>query len=522
MVANLSYSRNLKGTAMRPLNISYLQNITKEDLFSDCENALSGRPERERIRRADQVALRSLIKTLFRAGLDETACYDGFFFSFVLERIGKEFDLVKVRRDRSAVLNIELKSQVIAEEKVEKQLLQNRYYLHMIAGEVCSFTYISSVKRFYTISPETDALTPSSAEELIGAMRRFSDFYETDIAPLFKISEFLISPITTPEPFIRSRYFLTNQQQQFGKELLLLADKTEAGCRFAGITGSPGTGKTLLLYDLARRLSEKRRVLVLHCARLSEGHEILRSAMKDFTIESIRTVTPEYLLQTKPEVILVDEAQRIYLETFELLVTFAGERGLFVVFCHDPAQILTVSERKRDISSRIAALAGENLFILSSRLRTNMEIAAFVTAFFDLRKKTPKYSFSNIRILWAPDADEALRLRRYMESQGYIYIACSEGEGQSAHTLDTHDVIGLEFDRVVVTLGKEFYYDKTGCLRAHAHGNPNYLYDRMLFQNISRTRENLCIIIAENASLFRKAASLTAPGPDRSSGVPSL
>ena len=111
---------------MRPLNISYLRNITKEDLFSDCENALSGRPERERIRRADQVALRSLIKTLFRAGLDETACYDGFFFSFVLERIGKEFDLVKVRRDRSAVLNIELKSQVIAEEKVEKQLLQNR------------------------------------------------------------------------------------------------------------------------------------------------------------------------------------------------------------------------------------------------------------------------------------------------------------------------------------------------------------------------------------------------------------
>ena len=74
---------------MRPLNISYLRNITKEDLFSDCENALSGRPERERIRRADQVALRSLIKTLFRAGLDETACYDGFFFSFWLKAANK-------------------------------------------------------------------------------------------------------------------------------------------------------------------------------------------------------------------------------------------------------------------------------------------------------------------------------------------------------------------------------------------------------------------------------------------------
>ena len=519
---------------MKALNLYILTRIRESGEFSRLENILSGRNWHKEFSAHEVSSLCTLTDRLvpFLEDRDRPAgdpChgwasyFDGFYFSYTIEHISKEFDLLKLSPDAGCVLNIELKSEAIEEDRVQRQLEQNRYYLSHISRTILSYTYVMETDTLYCLN-DHGFLKKCQMSELACALKRpaLQMYVEDNINQYFRAQDYLISPVGSPEKYLTGRYFLTNQQQQFGKELLLLADKTEAGCRFAGITGSPGTGKTLLLYDLARRLSEKRRVLVLHCARLSEGHEILRSAMKDFTIESIRTVTPEYLLQTKPEVILVDEAQRIYLETFELLVTFAGERGLFVVFCHDPAQILTVSERKRDISSRIAALAGENLFTLSSRLRTNMEIAAFVTTFFDLRKKTPKYSFSNIRILWAPDADEALRLRRYMESQGYIYIACSEGEGQSAHTLDTHDVIGLEFDRVVVTLGKEFYYDKTGCLRAHAHGNPNYLYDRMLFQNISRTRENLCIIIAENASLFRKAASLTAPGPDRSSGVPSL
>ena len=521
MLANQHISRNRKGNAMRPVNLSYLMNITGEDLFSVYENALSGRRIPQRIRRADQIALRSLLKTLFRAGLTDLSCYDGFFFSYVIERMGKEFDLVKLGKNRTAVLNIELKSQMIEEEKIEKQLLQNRYYLTMIAQKVFSFTYISSAKRFYAISQETGTLIPVRPEDLIGTMRQFTDYYEQDITPLFRISEFLISPITTPEPFLERRYFLTNQQQQFRKEILEMAKHPES-CGFIGITGSPGTGKTLLLYDIARELSGWYRVLVLHCARLSEGHRKLREALPSLAVASIRDVTGEFLSENRWDIILVDESQRLYQESFDLLVKHAEKNRVPAVFCYDPSQVLTVSERERNIAGQIEKLAGEHIFTLSSRLRTNAEIASFVSAFFDRRKQTRKYDYDNILLLYAPSEEDTDRMRRHLEREGYIYIDFSGQGARSEAVLDTHDIIGLEFDRVVVSVGKEFYYDKTGCLRTHAHGNPNYLYDRMLFQNISRTREKLCIIIADNLRLFKEAASITAPAPDHTSAARAL
>ena len=58
---------------------------------------------------------------------------DGFFFSYVIEHIGKEFDLLKVSEDGGCILNIELKSEKVEEERIKKQLDQNRYFLSHIA-----------------------------------------------------------------------------------------------------------------------------------------------------------------------------------------------------------------------------------------------------------------------------------------------------------------------------------------------------------------------------------------------------
>ena len=154
---------------MRAVNLYYLAGISNERLFSDYENILSARNGVTRIRRADQTALRSLLKMLKKNGLTELLLYDGFFFSFVIDRIGKEFDLLKVRSDRSAVLNIELKSQEIEPDRIEKQLLLNRYYLNTISAVTFSFTYVSSDRQFYTLDRE-DRLVKCGAEDLIRVM----------------------------------------------------------------------------------------------------------------------------------------------------------------------------------------------------------------------------------------------------------------------------------------------------------------------------------------------------------------
>ena len=72
----------------------------------------------------------------------------------------------------------------------------------------------------------------------------------------------------------------------------------------------------------------------------------------------------------------------------------------------------------------------------------------------------------------------------------------------------TDEVIGQEFEKVVMILDDTFYYDSEGILRVTRHPDPRYLYDRLLYQDITRTREKLCLIIIDNFALFAHVTGL--------------
>ena len=59
------------------------------------------------------------------------------FYSFQILRLGKEFDLLQVKENQ--IVNIELKSGAVSEDAIRRQLIQNRYYLAIIAGKECGF-----------------------------------------------------------------------------------------------------------------------------------------------------------------------------------------------------------------------------------------------------------------------------------------------------------------------------------------------------------------------------------------------
>jgi hypothetical protein len=40
-------------------------------------------------------------------------------------------------------------------------------------------------------------------------------------------------------------------------------------------------------------------------------------------------------------------------------------------------------------------------------------------------------------------------------------------------------------------------------MEAREHPTPDYLFPRLFYQNISRAREKLCIIVLENEDLFK-------------------
>ncbi len=74
----------------------------------------------------------------------------GFIYGYDVPQLNREFDLLKITE--TCCLNIELKSVDTTEEKIRKQLLQNRHYLKLLDKELFLFTYISSSNIVYSLN----------------------------------------------------------------------------------------------------------------------------------------------------------------------------------------------------------------------------------------------------------------------------------------------------------------------------------------------------------------------------------
>jgi MoxR-like ATPase len=133
---------------------------------------------------------------------------------------------------------------------------------------------------------------------------------KVNLNSLFDPSKFLVSPFNNTDRFIRGEYFLTNQQKVIKDSILgIIKKNTYEPC---AISGKAGTGKTLLVYDIAKEMMlNQNKVLIVHCGKLNEGHEKLRDSHK------IDLITIKYFTEQKVNenynLIIFDEAQRIHL-----------------------------------------------------------------------------------------------------------------------------------------------------------------------------------------------------------------
>lgn len=71
------------------------------------------------------------------------------YFDFVISRNSKEFDCLWI--GDKTIVNLELKSQSISDERVKKQLLENRYYLSHLGRDIVSYTYDASTGQCYSV-----------------------------------------------------------------------------------------------------------------------------------------------------------------------------------------------------------------------------------------------------------------------------------------------------------------------------------------------------------------------------------
>lgn len=582
----------------KPLNIYALSRIREESPFNIVAKHHTQKPGTRRTQTHEMGSLRRLVDALLDVQADSAAKQrsagvsvlaavdmDGFFFSYQIPHIGKEFDLLKI--GERTVLNIELKSEAVPEEQIRRQLLRNRYYLSHLDRKVRLFTVVTDTMTCWRLDmPEgrtlgnmpaskTDGdLVRTDIAEIAAAVKELgSSPYVEDIDALFRASDYLISPMETPERFIRGEYFLTQAQERV-KDLIFAAlsqDPQSAetenaqpadGPTFLHITGKPGTGKTLLLYDIAKTLSEVGRTLLVHCGDLQDGQRRISKEMPMLDI-----IAAEVLADGAEELdgyrfVLADESHRMAPLVFAKLCAAVRENGQVCIFSSDPEQIYSAAERESDIAGRIRKLPLAGEYELSEKIRANKELLAFILSLKDRTYEPPEPErYDHVELCYAADPAEARQLLALYRGKGYTFINYSvsrphgtQATGATPHTaagatlhtaagaaqhtaagatlhtaagaaqqtaagadnpyvayeedFSADQIIGREFDDVVMLLDSSFYYDEAGKLQGTGALEPDYLYPNLFYHGVTRVRERLALIVVGAPDLFAEIAKI--------------
>lgn len=494
----------------KSVNLFLISRITDESAYQRVERHASGKDESKRPQIHEIISLRQLVDSLMRYGISIEEL-DGFFLSYQIPQIGKEFDLLKFTESRC--LNIEIKSQSVPTEDIHKQLIKNKHYLAHLQKETEFYSVITDSLVTYRLT-ENNELQQISFSEVVKSVREFANGYLLQIDNMFRASNYLVSPLNTPEKFINGEYFLTQAQEQIKRNIL--SDIFVLGCcGFYSIIGKPGTGKTLLTYDIAKELSKTQPTLVIHCGKTSDGQQKLKEALENFNI-----IAAGYL-KYHPEIlndyhyILVDESHRFHPNQFDTLCNTVKQNKQICVFSSDPEQILSSFEKRNNIVSRILSLGLLGKYELSEKIRTNKELASFIISVRNLNRK-PKVPmvYDNVSLAYANSVDEAKQIIEYFRNQGYTFINYSKSNycyspyAQYEEDFDTHHVIGQEFDNVLMLMDRSFFYDGNGILKGVPHPNPDYLYPNLFYQGITRVREKIALVVVGAPELFEKISSI--------------
>ena len=447
---------------MKSISIYAITRNQNIECLQKLERQLSGRTYFLKMREWELESMKALVRELEMHMQDVHALR--FFYSFQVPRLGKEFDLLQIKNDQ--IVNIELKSGKVSDEAVRKQLLQNRYYLSVQGKMIQSYTYISSQERLVRLNNH-DHIVEADWDQLCLALQRQSKDYEGDIEDLFQAEMYLFSPVTEPERFLNKEYFLTSQQKDIERRILDKIRKVRYG--YFWFSGLPGTGKTLLLYDIAMKLSVHQKVGMIHCGETGKEWKILHDRLLRIAFLS------DSQLEECPDLkeysaILVDEAHLLTEEKLHVILELSEKHP--VIFSSDDEDMISDEEMDRTMIREIEHLPDIQSFHLTNRIRTNAELSSFIQNMIHLPEKRTVRYYPHIQVVYANDEEEAEILLK-----GYQ-------------------------DQLVFIIDERYYYDEKGYLREQRQKQQKPTAVRMLFHRLNEAREEFAIIVKRNEAVY--------------------
>ena len=174
-----------------------------------------------------------------------------------------------------------------------------------------------------------------------------------------------MSPFNSTDEFLKNKYFLTQQQEGIKKQIIDRPGNNNKANFFA-VIGGAGTGKTLLTYDIAKTMiSDGKKVLLIHCGQLNDGHNKL-NAIQNWEIIPIKHYS-NYDLGAYG-LVIVDEAQRLYSGQLDDIKQKILQMNGNCIFSYDKLQTLSAQEEVRNTGQAINSIPSINQYKLSEKV----------------------------------------------------------------------------------------------------------------------------------------------------------
>lgn len=486
---------------MKSINLKSLVEIYEHNKLTHCPKKQYFNFMGNEIKIVDIETLKKFIAEMLLAKVPVNF-FNDFYFGYSIPQIGKEFDLLKFTNN--SVLNIELKSKYT--KNIQKQLIKNKYYLKFLNKEMHLYTYVAQDNTLWKLN-NNDDLIQCNFQEIVKILEKITNDKLINVDPdnIFIPSNYLISPFSKTQEFIKGEYFLTKEQEEIEKKIETSINK---GSKYFLITGQAGSGKTLLTYNIAKKSMESGlNVSIIHVGNLNNGHLILLNDF-DWNIYAIKNWQTIFTMGS-PDLIIIDEVQRMNNKNqFKEIISNISKNNSILIMSGDKAQTLGNNEGWAiDVSS-------VEKFELKGKVRTNKELANFIIVLLDLKRKHHvEISSQNINISFFDELKDA---KQYIQTKtNYTYISYTPNTGLysplcNAHKYNfsevgtSHQVVGQEFENVITILDPHFYYDENDMLKARKITHNPYSPLKMFFQQITRAINKLEIVVVKNIELYNR------------------
>lgn len=430
------------------------------------------------------------LKQLFAYLLDQTV-EDGF---------REQFDILRFAKN--SILNIELKSQYPQDglDGIYDQLDRHTYLLNTLGKDVFAYTFVLDTNELFKIDQEK--LVSIDFREVANNIEE--EYIEENSLKLIDASTIVISPYSEPDKFIKSRYFLNHNQKEIRNSTL----RKNRG-KFS-ISGGAGTGKSLVLFDLAKEFNKQNSILYIFVASITNSSQL--SVKYGFLFKSISEINRWNINDyNKFDVILIDEAQRLTREQYNVFINSTAT----IIFSVDKEQVLKDIEKDLDIQALLDANPNVENYVLTDRVRSDKSLSTFIKKLFDLKaRRLEPMEFPKVNVVYFKDTCDAREfIRNCKEIENYCCIEIAEyttvfsqvkkrkqilSDSENGFT-----VIGREYDNVLIPIDERIHYNEDAKLIAESHEFYPYLEINNLFEGITRVKHNLLFVVINNTDMFK-------------------